>query len=331
MQDIYTRVSVLALEHIEDKTTRDNFLNKFAILLNDYSITPMTTELTVYDNYDLEVVNMYLGVKAVEGLATRSMHAYAQSLSQLRNMLGGKSILKATTNDIRCVLAKGITQFKWGIHHANRNRNIWGNFYKWAHQENYIEKSPMLPIKKIKGEINIRQPFSETEMEKLRNGATTLRDRAIIEFLLSTACRVSEVAELKLCDLDLKERKAKVLGKGRKERIVFINERAALYLQQYLDSRKDDTPNVFVSLFSPYNPLKNAGIEIMVRELGKSIGVPKVHPHRFRHTAATFALRRGMPIEQVQKMLGHNHVDTTLIYAKTDSEELQHNHKKYLS
>ncbi len=331
MQDIYTRTAILAVEHIADTAIRDNFLNKFAILLKDYTVTPATTEIVVYDNYDLQVVNQFLGVKAVEGLAPRSLKAYAEDLSRLSNMLNGKSILKATTNDIRGCLAVGLTQRKWSVWHANHNRTVWGSFYKWAHSENYIEKSPMLPIKKIKGETTIRQPFTEIEMEKLRNGVKTLRDRAIIEFLFSTACRVSEVCALKLCDLDLKERKAKVLGKGRKERIVYINEKAAMYLNQYLESRKDNTPNVFVTLDNPYDPIKIAGIEIMVRDLGKRVGVRKVHPHRFRHTAATFALRRGMPIEQVQKMLGHNHVDTTLIYAKLDGEELQHNHKKYLT
>lgn len=334
MLDIYSRVSIIAGDAIPDRKKRDEFLRNFSLILKDYSITEMSTELTVYDQSDMELYKMFLGIKAVEGCTKGTLQNYSESLRMLRSIMQ-KPLNKATANDIRCALAVGMTKRGWTATTANNYRRNWSSFYTWAFNERQIEDNPMRQVKAIKGKRNVRMPFSEEEMEKLRNATSDIRERAILEFFFSTACRVSEVAGLKLSDIDFPEHTAKVLGKGQKERIVYLNAKAMLYLKQYLETRKDDCPAVFIA--NTFNskkyprPLAISGLEIIMRELGKRAGVHNVHPHRFRHTAATYALRRGMPIEQVQQMLGHEKIDTTLIYAKINNDSLKANHHKFLN
>lgn len=333
MLDIFSRVSILAGEAINEKTKRDEFLRGFSLILKDYQIQEHSTELAIYDVSDIEVIKMYLGVKAVEGLSKASLRQYHDALRMLRNLIK-KPVTKATSNDIRCALAMGMTQRNWKSCIANNYRRYWSAFFTWAADEKQIAENPMRQVKAIKGETHVRQPFSEEEMERLRNATTTIRERAILEFIFSTACRVAEVASLDLCNLSLPERCAKVIGKGRKERIVYLNAKAMLYLKEYLATRNDDCPAVFVA--TRHNSKKEiarigiSAFEIILRDLGKKAGVSNVHPHRFRHTAATFALRRGMPLEQVRQMLGHEKIETTLIYAKTNNESLRVNHDKFV-
>ena len=252
----------------------------------------------------------------------------------LRRMID-KPISKITSNDIRCVLARGIGQKGWTAVNANNYRRIWSSFFTWSFNEKQIEDNPMIHIKPIKGEKHVRMPFSEEEMERLRNSCQDIRERAMLEFFFSTACRVAEVASLQLSEVNLPEQCAKVMGKGRKERIVYLNAKAMLYLKEYLESRTDNCPSLFIGYAHQSKkqprPLSISGFEIILRELGKRAGVKNVHPHRFRHTAATYALRRGMPIEQVQQMLGHEKIETTLIYAKINTASLKANHAKFLN
>lgn len=334
MFDIYSRVSVLASEVIQDQEKLDKFLAKFSLIIKDYSITEMTKEVVLYDNADEEACKMFLGVKAVEGRAEGTLYNYEMSLRALKRIIQ-KSILKATPNDIRCVLAYGIGRLGWKQINADNYRRYWSSFYTWACNEDLIEKNPMRQVKPIKGIRKVRMPFTEEEMERIRDATETVRERALIEFLFSTACRVSEVTSLKLTDCDFTEKTAKVLGKGRKERIVFLNSKALLYLKKYLETRTDNCNSLFINEGYQHRKrpigIKNSGIELIIRNVGKRAGIENVHPHRFRHTAATYALRRGMPVEQVQQMLGHEKVDTTLIYAKVDKESLKMNHYKYLN
>jgi site-specific recombinase XerD len=334
MLDIYSRVSILAGETIPDIKKREGFLRQFSLILKDYNITEISTELAVYDHSDIELCKMFLGIKAVEGCTKGTLLNYSESLRMLRAIIQ-KPLNTATANDIRCALAVGMTKRSWSATTANNYRRNWSSFYTWAFNERQIEDNPMRQVKAIKGKRNVRMPFSEEEMEKLRNATNDIRERAILEFFFSTACRVSEVAGLNLSDIDFPEHTAKVLGKGQKERIVYLNAKAMLYLKQYIETRTDDCAAVFIA--KTFNskkhprPLAISGLEIIMRDLGKRAGVHNVHPHRFRHTAATYALRRGMPIEQVQQMLGHEKIDTTLIYAKINNDSLKANHHKYLN
>lgn len=334
MLDIYSRVQLLAGKTIEDELKRDEFLRSFSLILKDYSITEQSTDIVPYDVSDVEIFRTFLGVKAVEGCTPATLRAYSGGIKTLKKMTE-KPLTKITANDIRCVIAKGIAWHKWTAVNANNLRRQWSAFFTWAFNEKQIPDNPMIHVKPIKGEKHVRMPFSEEEMERLRNACRDIRERAMLEFLFSTACRVTEVAELKLTDLNLPEQCAKVMGKGRKERIVYLNAKAMLYLKQYLSGRTDNCPAVFVG--KKYGsgktiyPLKRSGYEIVLRELGHRAGVNNVHPHRFRHTAATYALRRGMPIEQVQQMLGHEKIETTLIYAKINTSSLKANHAKYVN
>ncbi len=334
MLDIFSRISIIAGEAIEDRSKRDEFLRKMSLILRDYTLTPATTELVVSDNSDIHLFKMFLGIKAVEGCTRGTLQCYTQAIRMLRKFTQ-KPLTEITANDIRCILAEGMVKRGWSAGNANNNRRCWSSFFTWAFNEKLIKDNPMIHVKAVKGEKHVRMPFSEEEMERMRQAASDIRERAILEFLFSTACRVAEVASLTLSDLNLPEHCAKVLGKGRKERIVYLNSKAMLYLKEYLATRKDDCQAVFVGV--RYNsakhkiPLSISAFEVIVRELGKRAGVSNVHPHRFRHTAATTALRRGMPIEQVQQMLGHEKIDTTLIYAKINTASLKSNHEKYLN
>lgn len=195
--------------------------------------------------------------------------------------------------------------------------------------EEYISKSPINKIKKVRVEKRVKKPFKDMEMEKLRFGAKDdARMTAILEVMLSTGCRVGEIEKMNRSDLDGDE--IVVYGKGKKERIVYLNAKARFALQKYMESRKDDNPAMFVSRFEPHERLMVSGIEMRIRKLGRENGVEDTHPHRFRRTAATLAINRGMPIEQVQIMLGHESIETTTIYAVSAQETVKTSHKKYL-
>jgi len=334
MLDIFTRISQVAGVAIPDRGKRDEFLRNISLILKDYTITGVSTDLVVYGQADMDLFMTFIGIKAVEGCTPSTLKNYTYSIKVLKTLVP-KSLGQITSNDIRCALAIGMARRGWTAMAANNYRRSWSSFFTWAFNEKQIEDNPMLHVKAIKGEKKVRMPFSEEEMEMLRGATTDIRERAILEFLFSTACRVSEVATLTLPDVNLHEHTAKVMGKGQKERIVYLNAKAMLYLGKYLDTRKDDCPAVFVG--KRHNskkeifPIGITQIESILRNLGRRAGVKNVHPHRFRHTAATTALRRGMPIEQVQQMLGHEKIDTTLIYAKINTASLKANHEKYLS
>ena len=281
MFDIYSRVSVLANETIQDPKMLEKFLMKFSLILKDYSITEMTKEVVLYDNADEEACKMFLGVKAVEGCSEGTLYNYGMSLRILKRILQ-KSILKATPNDIRCALAYGISRLGWKQINADNNRRYWSSFYTWANNEDLVEKNPMRQVKPIKGERKVRMPFTEEEMERIRDATETVRERALIEFLFSTACRVSEVTSLKLTDCDFTEKTAKVLGKGRKERIVFLNSKALLYLKKYLETRTDNCNSLFINEGYQHRKcpigIKCSGVELIIRNVGRRAGIEHVHP-----------------------------------------------------
>ena len=198
-------------------------------------------------------------------------------------------------------------------------------------EEDYILKSPMRRIHKIKTKTVVKETISDEAIEKLRDHCTELRDLAIIDLLYSTGIRVGELVNLDISDLDLEQRECIVFGKGDKERKVYFDAKAKIHLQRYLDSRSDNNPALFVTLDAPFNRLKISGVEIRIRELGRSLGLNKIHPHKFRRTMATRAIDKGMPIEQVQKILGHSQIDTTMQYAIVNQTNVKNSHQKYIA
>ena len=212
----------------------------------------------------------------------------------------------------------------------NIRRNI-SSFFSWLEDEDYILKSPMKRIHKIKTPQQVKETISDEAIEKLRDSCNCSRDLAMIDLLYSTGIRVGELVKLNIADVDFSSRECVVFGKGNKERKVYFDAKAKLHLQNYLDERTDDNPALFVTLDAPYDRLKISGVEIRVRNLGRKLNMDKIHPHKFRRTMATRAIDKGMPIEQVQKILGHSQIDTTMQYAIVNQNNVKNSHQKYIS
>lgn len=304
--------------------------------LSKYEIKRKVTALVVHDKTDFNIVGRFFVAKTTAGLSERSLRYYKTVLQFALPRLG-KKLNEVVADDVRAYLAvrraSGVTNGS-----LDNERRVLSSFFTFANDEGYIDRNPMKRVEKIRTKKIQRKPFTEDEMEQLRIASRTNRNKAIIEFLFSTACRVSEVSALNRSDIDFDQREVIVLGKGNKERKVFLSPRCVATLKTYLEERKDKHPALFVSDFGKakfgrkeIRRLSKDGIENMIHAAGKRAGIENAHPHRIRRTAATIALRRGMPIEQVSKMLGHEDLKTTTIYASSTMEEVKQSHDKYLS
>lgn len=322
--------SIVQRMNLKDEDSK-KLKNIIYIELNDYSLSKIdNTDLAIRNEQSSEeAYRMFFVAKNIQGCTRRTLKYYKDVIDEFSRFIN-KPLLEVTTNDVRYFLAvkkerDGVTD----VTVNNLRRNI-SAFYSWCEDEEYINKSPLKKIKKIKEEKRVKKPFTEMEIEKMRIAARNEeRLSAIIETLLSTGCRATELVGIDRDDVQGDE--LVVYGKGRKERKVYLNAKAKCAIDRYLETRTDDNKALFVTLDRPNERLKMSGVEIVLRKLGRELGIENVHPHRFRRTAATFALRRGMPLDQVSKMLGHENIDTTQIYAITDQEQVKTNHKKYLS
>ncbi len=276
-----------------------------------------------------DYIQIFLAAKRVEGCSDKTICYYE---STIRNVLTAinKSPEYATTEDIRLYLDE--YQQKSGASKVTIDniRRILSSFFSWLEDEDYIVKSPVRRIHKVKTCKTVKETYSDEALELMRDGTECVRDLAIIDMLASTGMRVGELVKLNKSDVDFQNRECIVLGKGNKQRKVYFDARAKIHLQKYLYSRGDDNEALFVSLQKPYNRLKISGVEIRLRELGRKLNLNKVHPHKFRRTLATMAIDKGMPIEQVQQLLGHQSVDTTLQYAMVNQNNVKASHKRYI-
>lgn len=272
----------------------------------------------------------FLSAKQVEGCSERSINYYSSTLDNLIKTLQ-KAFNQIETEDLRVYLSEYQKKNNASKQTIDNIRRILSSFFTWLEDEDYILKSPVRRIHKIKTTKQVKETYSDEALERLRDNCKCIRDLAIIDILSSTGMRVGELVKLNRMDVDFTNRECVVLGKGSKERIVYFDARTKLHLQNYLNSRTDDNEALFVSLLEPHNRLEIAGVEIMLRKLGRSLEINKVHPHKFRRTLATRAIDKGMPIEQVQKLLGHQKIDTTMEYAIVDQQNVKNSHKKYLS
>ena len=272
----------------------------------------------------------FLSAKQVEGCSERSINYYSSTLDNLIKTLQ-KAFNQIETEDLRVYLSEYQKKNNASKQTIDNIRRILSSFFTWLEDEDYILKSPVRRIHKIKTTKQVKETYSDEALERLRDNCKCIRDLAIIDILASTGMRVGELVKLNRMDVDFTNRECVVLGKGSKERIVYFDARTKLHLQNYLNTRNDENPALFVSLLEPHNRLEIAGIEIMLRKLGRSLEINKVHPHKFRRTLATRAIDKGMPIEQVQKLLGHQKIDTTMEYAIVDQQNVKNSHKKYLS
>ena len=277
-----------------------------------------------------EYMKMFLEAKTIEGCSLRTIQFYKVTVGRMLQTLT-QSIRKITTEDMRTYLSeyqKINSCSKVTIDNIRRNIS---SFFSWLEEENYILKSPMRRIHKIKTNQLVKEVISDEEIEKMRDQCSCKRDLAILDFLYSTGIRVGELVNLNISDINFDERECIVFGKGGKERKVYFDAKAKIHLQNYLVDRIDRNSSLFVTLDAPYTRLKISGVEIRMRELGKRSLVNKIYPHKFRRTMATRAIDKGMPIEQVQKILGHSQIDTTMQYAMVNQSNVKNAHQKYIS
>ena len=277
-----------------------------------------------------EYMTMFLEAKTIEGCSTRTIQFYKATVGRMLQNIT-QSIRKITTEDMRTYLSeyqKINSCSKVTIDNIRRNIS---SFFSWLEEENYILKSPMRRIHKIKTNQQVKEVISDEEIEKMRDQCFCKRDLAILDFLYSTGIRVGELVNLNISDINFDERECIVFGKGGKERKVYFDAKAKIHLQSYLVDRIDRNPALFVTLDAPYTRLKISGVEIRMRELGKKSLVNKIYPHKFRRTMATRAIDKGTPIEQVQKILGHSQIDTTMQYAMVNQSNVKNAHQKFIS
>lgn len=277
-----------------------------------------------------DYLQLFLDAKRIEGCSERTLQYYRTTIEKLLLNIT-TPIRKITTEEIRRYLVEyqkinGCSK----VTVDNVRRNI-SSFFSWLEEEDYILKSPMKRIHKIKTKQQVKETISDEAIEQLRDHCSCSRDLAIIDLLYSTVIRVGELVNLNIADIDFESRECIVFGKGDKERKVYFDAKAKIHLQDYLDKRQDDNPALFVTLDAPYDRLKISGVEIRMRKLGRSLNMDKIHPHKFRRTMATRAIDKGMPIEQVQKLLGHSQIDTTMQYAIVNQTNVKTSHQKYIA
>ena len=275
------------------------------------------------------LVDLFLAAKRIEGCSEKSLKYYESTIMALLDELH-KEVKQINTDDIRSYLTEYQARKKSSKVTIDNIRRILSSFFSWLEDEDYILKSPVRRIHKVKTGTNIKETYSDEALELMRDSCTELRDLAMIDMLASTGMRVGEMVLLNRDDINFNERECVVFGKGDKERIVYFDARTKIHLQNYLQSRTDDDPALFVSLQAPHNRMSIGGIEVRLRQMGKRLGLNKVHPHKFRRTLATMAIDKGMPIEQLQQLLGHKRIDTTLQYAMVKQSNVKIAHRKYI-
>lgn len=276
-----------------------------------------------------DALKLFIDAKRIEGCSERSLKYYNSTIKSVFRVIK-KNYLVIDTEDVRKYLSEYQQKNNASKITIDNVRRVISSFFTWLETEDYIMKSPTRRIHKVKIGKVVKETYSDETLELIRQNVYSTRDLAIVDFLFSTGVRVGELVKLNKNDLNLEAKECIVIGKGNKQRKVYFDARTKLEIKQYLSNRNDDNDALFVSLFKPYKRLKISGVEILLRKIGKKLNISKIHPHKFRRTLATKAIDKGMPIEQVQKMLGHAKIDTTLEYAMVDENNVKISHKKYL-
>ena len=296
-------------------------------VLQNYEITGIDTGFAEEDNQSL--LDAFLSSKRIEGCSEKTLKYYRTTLETMLASLE-KNVRRVFTEDLRTYLTEYQNRNQCSKVSIDNIRRILSSFFAWLEDEDYIVKSPVRRIHKVKTATCIKETYTDEDLERMRDNCENLRDLAIIDMLASTGMRIGEMVLLNRRDINFNERECVVFGKGDKERVVYFDARTKLHLQEYLEGRQDKNPALFVSLKAPYERVKIGGIETRLREIGKKLNIIKVHPHKFRRTLATMAIDKGMPIEQLQRLLGHQRIDTTLQYAMIKQSNVKIAHKKYI-
>ena len=311
--------------------------------LNNEQLSKLKTTLEIYlynvsieakqeadtEKKEVDYLEVFLSAKRIEGCSEKTLIYYKNTIQQMLDSIG-KSVCTIVTEDLRTYLAEYQKEKQSSKVTIDNIRRIFSSFFSWLEDEDYIIKSPVRRIHRIKAASTIKETYTDEQLESMRDNCDNPRDLALIDILASTGMRVGELVLLNRDDISFDERECIVFDKGDKERMVYFDARTKIHLQNYLDSRTDNNEALFVSLKAPYNRMKIGGIELRLREMGKRLNIEKVHPHKFRRTLATVAIDKGMPIEQLQKLLGHQRIDTTLQYAMVKQSNVKIAHRKYI-
>ena len=320
------------IHRLESNFTADQIIKVVEVVedeLSKYEISIQASDDELRMRENSQLVGIFLSAKRIEGCSEKTIHYYQSSIEKLLTAIK-KEVCNINTNDIRCYLAEQQDTKHLSKVTIDNLRRIFSSFFSWLEDEDYITKSPVRRIHKVRTDTLVKEVLSDESMEVLRDSCTEIRDIAMIDLLASTGIRVGELVKINREDIDFQERQCVVFGKGNKEREVYFNARTKIHLKRYLDERTDNNPALFVSISTPHSRLTISGVEARLRQLGKRANILKVHPHKFRRTLATMAIDKGMPIEQVQKLLGHVKIDTTLHYAMVNQTNVKLAHRKYL-
>lgn len=302
--------------------------NDLYIIMNNYNVQRISTEISVYQgDVNEQLLKRYIMSKTIQGCTKRTIAFYRNELIMFARFVN-KPFTEVISDDVKYYLATRRVRDRVSKTTAGNSWRCLSAFYAWMTKEEIVDKNIMLRVESIKKEKKKKKAFTEEDIEKIRDGCRNDRDRCLIEVMLSTWCRVTEVSQMKISDIK-QDGSMVVFGKGEKERTVYLNAKARYQIQKYLESRTDDNEWLFVSLNKPHERLLASGIEIVTRQIGRRVKVSDCHPHRFRRTGATFALRNGMKVEDVSRILGHESLETTQIYLDIDDRTVQVNHEKY--
>ena len=317
-----------------------HYLNEIQLVQLNECLNSILNEFDVFkkDNILLadeskenrELLVSFLSAKQIEGCSEKTIDYYRNMISRMLESVNLK-IESITTDDLRKYLADYKNQSNASKSTIDNIRRVLSSFFSWLEDEGYISKNPVRRIHRIKTKRVVKEVLSDENFEVLRDKCDNIRDLAMIELLASTGIRVGELVNLNIDDVLFSERECVVLGKGDSERIVYFDAKTKIHLQKYLESRKDNNPALFVSLRKPHNRLGIPGVEKRMRKLGHEAKIKKIHPHKFRRTMATNAIDKGMPIEQVQKILGHSQIDTTMQYAIVNQINVKTSHQKFIA
>ena len=305
-------------------------LNELELFAQGYDISKKETAIVPYEQTIPDCYRVYLISKKIEGLSVETLKTYDLYLRDFFINID-KPLKELTTNDIRAYLYTYQSLHNVSNRTMDGKRLVINTFLEWCCEEGYIDKNPCKQIHPIKYEAVQREPLSGIEMELLRDACKTYREKAMVELFYSTGCRVSELTRLKRKDVDFQQGEVHLFGKGSKHRTSYLNAKAEVYLKKYLFSRRDNNEALFVSERKPHNSLKKTAVESIIRKLGERSNIGRrVYPHLIRHTTATDALERGMNVVELQRILGHEKLDTTMIYAKICQDSIKYNHKRYV-
>lgn len=299
-----------------------------AEILKDYSIEAIDT--SVRDDSNGDIVSRFLSAKKIEGRSPKTLAYYEATINRMIETVD-RNVRDITTDDLRGYLSSYQEDRGSSKNTIDNIRRILSSFFSWLEEEDLVLKSPMRRIHKVKAGRAVKEVFSDEDLVNIRDGCSNARDLAMVDLLDSTGMRVGELVGLDRDDVDLDERECKVLGKGGSQRVVYFDARTKIHLEEYLDGRDDCDPALFVSLRRPYGRLTIGAVESRLNRIGKDAGAGSVHPHKFRRSMATHAIGKGMPIEQVQRLLGHVRIETTMEYAMVDQDNVKKSHRQYIS